>query len=393
MKAYESGNRLTIELEEKINSVNAAQIEAEICQMLAEHPGDQPDLDAEKLTYISSSGLRILIRLDNKYPQGITIRNVSPEVYEIFEVTGISTLMKVEKRKRRISVEGCEIIGEGAFGTVYRLDDDTVVKVYRDGENSLPIIEEEQRQSRQAFLSGIPTAIPFDIVRVGDQYGAVFEMINARNCNDLIVEDPAILPEIIPQYAAFLKKLHGKKAVPGQLEAARDLYLGYLDVFGDRLPEKTVNRLRELLRNMPEDDHLVHGDIQMKNVMKAGDEMILIDMDKICTGNPVFEFASLYASYILFNEDDPLNSMRFLGIDRDTSTRIYNETLRCYLNPPDGQIPAETERKIRILGYIRFLKILIVEIEKDKSELKEIRIRHAVEHLENLVFQAEDLVL
>ena len=391
MKAYERDHRLIIELEGKIDSVNADRTETEIRQILAEYPADQLDLDAEKLTYISSSGLRILIRLDKEQPKGVTIRNVSPEVYEIFEVTGINTLMKVEKRKRRISVEDCEVIGEGAFGTVYRLDGDTVVKVYRDGENSLPIIEEEQRRSRQAFLSGIPTAIPFDIVRVGDQYGAVFEMINARNCNDLIAQDPAILPEMIPQYAAFLKKLHSKEAGLWPLESARDLYLGYLDVFGNLLPARTENRLRELLRSMPEDHHLIHGDIQMKNVMKAGDEMILIDMDKICTGNPVFEFASLYAAYIAFNEDDPLDSVRFLGIARETAHRIYNETLRCYLNPPDGKIPEETERSIRILGYIRLLKILIIERPKNNSELKEIRIRHSVEHLEELAFQTERL--
>ena len=34
-------------------------------------------------------------------------------------------------------------------------------------------------------------------------------------------------------------------------------------------------------------------------------EMILIDMDHLALGDPVFEFAGLFAAYIAFNEDDP----------------------------------------------------------------------------------------
>lgn len=118
----------------------------------------------------------------------------------------MNTLFDVQKQKRRLSVEGCEIIGKGTFGTVYRLDDDTVVKVFADGEASLPMIEWEKERARAAFLLGIPTAIPFDIVQVGDQYGAVYEMIRARNCIDLVREDPASLDWLIPKFAELIKR-------------------------------------------------------------------------------------------------------------------------------------------------------------------------------------------
>ena len=35
-----------------------------------------------------------------------------------------------EKPMREISVEGCEVLGKGGNGAVYRLDDETIVKVY-----------------------------------------------------------------------------------------------------------------------------------------------------------------------------------------------------------------------------------------------------------------------
>jgi hypothetical protein len=50
-------------------------------------------------------------------------------------MTGFSKIMTVERALRRLSVEGCEVIGIGGVGTVYRLDDDTI------GSNVKVIVE------------------------------------------------------------------------------------------------------------------------------------------------------------------------------------------------------------------------------------------------------------
>ena len=140
-------------------------------------------------------------------------------MYDILEVTGFSTFLNVSRKPRTISVKGCPLIGKGAIGEVYRLDADTIVKVYNI-RDSLPMIENEVKRSRQAFLKGIPTAIPFDIVKAGDRYGSVFEMIKARNCNDLLAEEPEHLEALTEMYAGFLRKLHGAEAEPGELPDA-----------------------------------------------------------------------------------------------------------------------------------------------------------------------------
>ena len=41
---------------------------------------------------------------------------------------------------REVSVDGCPVIGRGYYGTVYRLDADTIVKVYASPD-SIPLIE------------------------------------------------------------------------------------------------------------------------------------------------------------------------------------------------------------------------------------------------------------
>ena len=385
--------RLVIVLPDRIDSECSEQVENGIRQILLQQPGMPLTLDAEELRYISSSGLRVLMRLLKDGQKDLTVINVCSEVYEIFDVTGMDALMKVEKRMRCVDVADCPVIGEGAFGSVYRLDRDTVVKVYRNGEDSLPIIRDEIDKARQAFISGVPTAIPFDVVNVGDQYGAVMEMIDAQNCNNLLVNGQVGLDALIPRYAAFLKTLHGIEDVTGRLPAARDIYLKNLSDYADCLKKDVYERLRELLESMPEDRHILHGDAQLKNVLVSSGEMMVIDMNLICTGSPVFEFASLFATYVAFNEDDPDDTLKFLGIGKEDAYRLFLGTLVSYLGDPHREALERARLKIRTLGYLRFLTILTLELKDIHSPLKDLQILHASGHLEELSQQVKELTI
>ena len=203
----------------------------------------------------------------------------------------------------------------------------------------------------------------------------------------------SIPSNIRPRSAALLKQLHSLKIEPGQLPETRDIWLENLSAFGPCLDADTLARLTELLKAMPQDLHLVHGDIQMKNLMLSSGVFTLIDMDKISAGNPVFEFASLYACYVAFNEHDPDNAMKFFGIDTATTTRIYRDTLRAYLGGADEDALRLADRKVQVAGYLRFLTILMLEMADDHSPLKETRVRCAAERLRTLAFQVEDLLL
>ena len=81
---------------------------------------------------------------------------------------------------RQIRVDGCEIVGRGAHGIVYKIAPDEVVKVYRE-DVPLERIKAEKNRARRALILGVPTAISFDIVKVGNLYGAVYELLD-MNC-------------------------------------------------------------------------------------------------------------------------------------------------------------------------------------------------------------------
>ena len=122
---------MIIELNGRIDSNNAAEVEEGILKELPEDVNTPIILDASTLEYLSSAGLRMILRLKKKY-QDLCITNVNSEVYEILDMTGFTEMMTVEKAYRVVSIEGCEEIGRGANGTIYRIDQDNVLKVYNN---------------------------------------------------------------------------------------------------------------------------------------------------------------------------------------------------------------------------------------------------------------------
>ena len=115
---------LYIAMEGRIDASNAAEAEEKIFEIKNNNPEKHTVLDADKLEYISSAGLRVILRLRKEEPK-LAIINVASEVYEIFDMTGFTEMVTVEKAYQRMSVEGCEFIAKGANGAVYRYDDET----------------------------------------------------------------------------------------------------------------------------------------------------------------------------------------------------------------------------------------------------------------------------
>ena len=174
---------LYIAIEGRVDASNAAPAEEQILAIRKENEGKHTVIDADNLEYVSSAGLRVILKLRKEEPK-LAIINVSPEVYDVFDMTGFTDMITVEKAYRRISVEGCEFIAKGANGAVYRYDDETIVKTYYS-KDALPEIQQERESARKAFVLGINTAIPYGLVRVGEGYGTVTELLNAVNVTKL----------------------------------------------------------------------------------------------------------------------------------------------------------------------------------------------------------------
>ena len=92
------------------------------------------------------------------------------------ETTGVTELVHTKTLLRNVSIDDRQIIGMGRSSTVYQIDSKTVIKIY-DEHVPVELIRREMEQARRAYISGIPTAVPFGLVRADDSYGIVFERI------------------------------------------------------------------------------------------------------------------------------------------------------------------------------------------------------------------------
>ncbi len=383
MSIFFNDNAVTLCLEGQLDSSNAASLERAALEAVNAVSGARIIIDAQKLTYISSAGLRVLLRLRKQAGYSISIRDVSPEVYSILETTGFNQLFDIQRHIREVTVEGCEVIGRGAYGTVYRVDPDTVVKVY-EVPDAFEMVKNEQRMAKRALLMGIPTPISYDVVRVGAWYGSVFEMVKAKTLNELLIEQPEKAEEYFRMHAGIMRQVHGVEMPPGELPDARHTYMSYLEAIRPILHDTTIALLRKCLEDMPEDLHLIHGDFHMKNVMLCGEEPMLIDMETLSVGDPVFDFAGLIIAYDLFNEDEPENSIRFLDMPAERSRPIWRHLLKCYFDHADDDTLDVIADRAMALACLRFLYLLYA-MNAGTESFKALRIRKTTDRLNALL--------
>ena len=340
---------LTIFIEGELNSVNSESVGEEIDKIIEDKTFKSLVLDFDKVSYISSAGLRIVLKLKQRYDD-FSVINASLEVYDVFQMTGFTSMMSIKKALRKIDLTGAEVIGDGFFSTVYRLNKDTIVKVFNRTSDS-DQIERELRLAKEAFVLGVPTAISFDVVKVGDKMGVCFEMLDCMSLKNALITQKGKYKEYVEKYAALLKKINTTECFNPLIPDIKENSLKKVEAIKPYLEEKYYLKAKALMESIPERKTFVHGDCHFKNIMVQGDDLLLIDMDTLSVGHPIFELAAIYAPYCAFNEDDPGNSERFFGITDEEGKKLYNDTLNYYFGKDDPVI----KDKIKLVGYIHMV--------------------------------------
>ena len=343
-----------IAIEGRIDASNASLAEEKIFNIKNENNDKYVVIDADLLEYISSAGLRVILRLRKEEPK-LAIINVSAGVYEVLDMTGFTDMVTVEKAYPRMSVEGCEFIAKGANGAVYRYNDETILKTYF-AKDSLPEIKQERENARRAFVLGINTAIPYGIVRVEDGYGTVTELLNATSVTKLIRNNPDDLSVAANYYIDMLKSIHVIEAEDGVLHDMKEIALSWAQFVAPHLPIEDAEKLRSLIEFVPKRNTLMHGDYHTNNIMVQNGEPILIDMDTLCMGHPIFELGSMFNAFVGYSELNHQNMMDFFGYSFETANKFWNLALKMYLDTNDDTICQSVAEKAMIIGYTRMLR-------------------------------------
>ena len=357
----------TITLCRRLDTSVSTEIKSEIDKNLAAAGNiNSLTMDAEGLEYISSSGLRILLVLAKSY-KNFKVVNVNPDVYDVLNMTGFSKIINVERALRQLSIDGCEQIGVGGVGTVYRLDGDTIIKVFREG-TTIDEVRKEITMSKEAFVMGTPTAISFDIVKVGSQYGLVYELLNAETLSSCIKRAPERIEEFARQYANLFRQLHSIEVpadsnVPDAIEHERQQILHIRRYF----PQESIDLLLQILDAIPTSNRLLHLDLQVKNTMMQGDELMLIDMGEMGYGHPVLDLGHAYSAMVLLIGDYD----KTIGIPRELGNKVWDLAINYYFEGQPADVVELRKAQIDVVARIRNFSWLALSDSFPESVIKQ----------------------
>ena len=254
------------------------------------------------------------------------------------------------KKYKEVSVDGCKLLGRGAKGEVYQYNSELVIKVYND-QNTYHDVEREIALSRKAFVLGIPTAISFGIVSVGDRYGAMYELVDSETISKRIARHPASVEACARIMAELAHTIHG-------ISVSED------DGFGKIVEQGSVEDVflhpqeaytKKLIDSIPASQTLLHGDFHTGNVFLQRNEPLLIDMDRLSVGDPFVELSDLCYFYLVMGEFDPDNVKDFMGFSYQTAQKFFHSFLTHYLDTEDEARLRDVTDKALLVSYARMI--------------------------------------
>ena len=368
---------LTVSFDGRLDTEAAVKFEAELAEVCSGNPHTSMIFDAEKLDYVASSGLRIILKLA-KTEKNFSVENVSPAVFSVFEMTGFSRIINIRKALRKIDLEKCERIGFGGNGAVYRVSEDEIVKVNYNPATYADL-DMELAKAKEAFLLGIPTAISFDLVDCGEgRRGVVYETIKSRTLGETIQSSPELMDELTEKYVGQLNILHAVHTDNPVFGSAKDNYRKQVENASKFLTEEEGKMLEQILDVLPEGDRLCHCDAHPKNIMIQNGDMLWIDMEGMSVGHPIYDLISIAVILNGIRTDEM--TLGICGMDIQTVQKFKDCFIRKYFKTED---PEMIQRYGSILDALRLIRtVFAVGFTSKNTDA----FRHAIIEMSRQVF-------
>lgn len=375
---------VTLYVEGRFDTMATAEASKEIEQQLKTcAPVKSLVCDASKLEYISSSGLRVFLSLAKQY-KDFRVIEASSDVYQVLEMTGFTKIMNVEKAMRRFSVDGCQVIGRGGVGVVYRIDDDTIIKVFREG-TTIDEVQTEITMAKESFVLGMPTAISFDIVRVGSQYGLVYELLKADTLTACLKREPQRIDEFARLYASLFRHLHDIKvpkggSIPSCIEREEEA----VRIISRYFDAPSTDLMMRIVQAIPQGDRLLHCDLQTKNAMLQNGELMLIDMGEVGYGHPIIDLGHSYSAMVSLVGDYE----QIIGLPQQLANDIWLRMIQYYFEGQSADFVKHRTEQIAVVGCLRNFTWLSLS-----NSFPDEVIRHCQEIFAERVTKRKDYIL
>ena len=363
------GKQFTVVFSQRLDSSNCPAFE-EKCMEQLKGIGPETELvmDMDQTEYISSAGLRMILRLRKAF-QKCRMINVGPAIFEVLETTGFTSFLQIRRKPMAIPpVEG-EPIARGSNGEIYLIQEDVIVKMFTE-RTSIGEIEEEWENARTAVLLGIPSVICYAVVNDGTRNGIMFERLQTRTMDKLIYEDYEHFDSYADQFADLFHDIHSTRDLKKELASVIERQLSLVER-ADYLSETEKEELRSFIRAIPDKDTVVHGDFHPRNIGITDGELIAIDMAEIGYGHPVFDFVSTYYDLVFEGIAFPEAAPFFFGLEVPDLKRLWDRTLQRYFGGLTDEEAAWINEMLDQLVGLRSILLPVLHPNKPKEKHEE----------------------
>lgn len=188
-------------------------------------------------------------------------------------------------------------VGEGGNGKTYEHPDnpDILLKVNNAPCNDEATMRREFDVTQHVLGLGLSTPRIYEMVRVGDGYGLVFERIKGkRSLSRICADDPSRIAEAAGRLATLGKQLHATPCDTCFFPSRKTLALKGIEA-SDFVDAGDRAVLQAFVQTLVDETTCTHGDFQMGNLIISGeDKPYWIDLGWFSHGSPLFDLGHLF---------------------------------------------------------------------------------------------------
>ena len=178
------------------------------------------------------------------------------------------------------------------------------------------------------------------------------------------------LSDVLGYVDRMLKSIHATEVEDGEVPDMKQTAMDWARFVSEHIPKEQGDKLRALIEAVPKQNTLLHGDYHTNNVMVQNGEPLLIDMDTLCMGHPVFELGSMFNAFLGYSELDHQVTMNFFGYTHEAAAEFWKMSLKMYLGTEDEAVCQSVAEKAMIIGYTRMLRRAVRRPDEEDSAAK-----------------------
>ena len=166
-----------------------------------------------------------------------------------------------------------------------------------------------------------------------------------------VKREPGRIDEYARMYAQLFKQLHSihvplSSCIPSALENM----VKAVKHIGRYFDTAKIDLLLRIVGSIPQDDRLLHCDLQSKNAMIQNGEPMLIDMGEVGYGHPLIDLGNSYSSMVTLLGDFE----QIIGLPQSLARELWNRMIGYYFEGADAVEQAHRIEQIwaiSIVGY------------------------------------------